>query len=94
MLPKFTINYIVFPQHNSTEQTHFTVDSIEAEEFIMSLLRIRARVTSIRHEGAVLTQHQFDRMLKIAAERIVSELLSESIDVDASDVKTRFGFAA
>ena len=94
MLSKFTIDYVIFPQHNSTIRTHFADDPIEAEEFIMSLLMLHARITAIRHEGGILTQHQFDRMLKIAAERIVSQLLAESIQVDASDIKNRFGFAA
>jgi hypothetical protein len=94
MLTQFTIDYIVFPQHNTAVQTHFAPDPIEAEDFLMSLLQIHARITAIRHEGGLLTQHQFDHMLKIAAERIVAQLLEESIQVDASDIKTRFGFAA
>jgi hypothetical protein len=94
MLSKFSIDYIVFPQHNTTIRTHFTDDPIEAEEFLMSLLLVHARITSIRHDGPLLTGHQFDRMLKIAAERIVSQLLTDSLHVDASDIKTRFGFAA
>lgn len=94
MLNKFSIDYVVFPQHNSTVRTHFTDDPIEAEEFLMSLLLIHARIASIRHDGMLLTGHQFDRMLKIAAERIVSQLLTDSIHVDASEIKSRFGFAA
>ena len=94
MLSKFSIDYVIFPQQNTVVRTHFTDDPIEAEEFLMSLLMIHARISAIRHDGALLTGHQFDRMLKIAAERIVSQLLAESLHVDADDVKTRFGFAA
>ena len=94
MLSKFSIDYVIFPQHNTAIRTHFTDDPIEAEEFLMNLLLVHARVCAIRHEGALLTSHQFDRMLKIAGERIVSQLLTESLHVDAADVKTRFGFAA
>lgn len=94
MLSKFSIDYIVFPQHNTTVRTHFTDDPIEAEEFLMNLLLVHARIAAIRHEGALLSGHQFDRMLKIASERIVSQLLTESIHADAADIKNRFGFAA
>ena len=94
MLSKFSIDYVIVPQHNTTIRTHFTDDPIEAEEFLMSLLMVHARIAAIRHDGALLTGHQFDRMLKIAAERIVSQLLAESLHVDAADVKNRFGFAA
>ncbi len=94
MLSKFSIEYVIFPQHSDTVRTHLTDDPIEAEEFLMHLLLVRARIMEIRHEGATLTGHQFDRMLKIAAERIVSQLLAESLHADASGIKSRFGFAA
>ncbi|MBC7368574.1 MAG: hypothetical protein H7343_17480 [Undibacterium sp.] len=94
MLTKFAIDCILRPQHNTRVFTHFTDDPIEAEEFLMHLLLSRARIKEIRHDGAVLTGHQFDRMLKIAAERIGSAMLRESLTLDASEVKDRFGFAA
>jgi hypothetical protein len=40
-----------------------------------------------------MTGHEFDRMLKVAAERIASELLRESLALDAAEIKNRFGFA-
>jgi hypothetical protein len=94
MLNKFSIDYVLFPQHNTTVRTYYTDDPIEAEDLLMHLLQARASIKAIRHEGALLTEHQFDRMLKIAAERIVAELLQESLRIDALSVKTRFGFAA
>lgn len=94
MLNKFSIDYVMFPQHNTRVRNYLTDDPIEAEEFLMQLLLAHASIQAIRHEGAMLTGHQFDRMLKIAAERIVSDLLRESLHVDASQIKARFGFAA
>lgn len=94
MLNKFSIDYIMFPQHNTRVRNYLTDDPIEAEEFLMQLLLSRAAIKTIRHEGGTLTGHQFDRMLKVAAERIVSDLLRESLHVDASEIKNRFGFAA
>lgn len=94
MLSKFTIDYVAFPQHNSRVRTHRTDDPVEAEEFLMHLLLGHADIRAIRHEGIELTGHQFDRMIKVAAERIMSEMLCDSLHVDAPDIKSRFGFAA
>jgi hypothetical protein len=94
MLQKFAIDYIAFPQHNSRVFTHQTDDPIEAEDFLMHLLVARVRITAIRHDGAAMPGNQFDRMLKVAAERIASELLRESLGLDAAQIKDRFGFAA
>ena len=41
-----------------------------------------------------MTSKQFDRMLKVASERISSELLRVSLGLDAAEIKDRFGFAA
>ncbi len=94
MLTKFAIDYDLTPHHGSRNCTHFTDEPVEAEDFLMHLLVARARITAIRHEGAALTGHAFDRMLKIAAERIAAQLLRESLQIDAGEVKHRFGFAA
>lgn len=94
MLNKFAIDYTVFPQHRGRSFTHLSDDPIEVEDFLMHLLAARARITAIRHNGAVMTDHQFNRMLKVAAERIASELLRESLSLDAAEIKDRFGFAA
>jgi hypothetical protein len=93
MLNKFAIDYVAFPHHGSRMFTHLTDDPIEVEDFLMHLLAARARITAIRHDGAAMTGHEFDRMLKVAAERIASELLRESLALDAAEIKNRFGFA-
>lgn len=94
MLPKYAIEYIMLPQHNTRVYTHHTDEPVEAEDFLMPLLIGRARIKEIRHEGTALVGHQLDRMLKIAAERIASALLRESLGLDADEVKYRFGLAA
>lgn len=94
MLAKYAIDYVAFPPHNTRIRTHRTDDPVEAEEFLMRLLRAHAGIRAIRHEGVELTRAQSDRMLKIAAERIVSDMLSESLHIDAPAIKDRFGFAA
>ncbi|AKC82695.1 hypothetical protein IMCC26134_07770 [Verrucomicrobia bacterium IMCC26134] len=94
MLSKFSIDYIVQPQHNVRVFTHYTDDPVEVEDFLMHLLVSRTRIVAIRHDSVALTGHQFDKLLKNAAERIASTLLRESLSLDAELVKLRFGFAA
>lgn len=94
MLNKYSIDYIPFPPHRGRTFTHFTDDPIEAEDFLMHLLALRARIVAIRHDSAEMSGPQFDRMLKVAAERVASALLHESLALDAAEIKDRFGFAA
>ena len=94
MLAKFDIDYVIRPQHNKRKDTHRTDDPIAAEDFLIGLLATGAHVISIKHEGVELARHQSDQMLRVAAERLVSGLLCRSLDLDAADVKHRFGFAA
>lgn len=93
MLAKFTIEYIIQPEHNKRLDSHRTDDPVEAEDFLMSLLRIGARIHAIKHEGVELDESQTDRMLRIAAERLAAGLLARSLHLDAAAVKHRFGFA-
>jgi hypothetical protein len=94
MQKKFSIDYIAIPKHNQRVYTHLTDDPVEAEDFLMQLLASRARIKEIRHEGLALSGPQFNQMLKVAAERVASLLLREALDLDASEIKHRFGFAA
>jgi hypothetical protein len=94
MLKKFAIDYVAFPRHSTRVFTHQTDDPIEVEDFLMHLLTSRTRITEIRHDGAALSPHQFDRMVKVAAERIAATLVAEALGIDGAEVKARFGFAA
>ena len=94
MLAKFSIDYVALPQHQSRRLTHHTDDPVALEEFLMHLLAARARILEIRHDGLALSGPQFDRLLKIAAERIASSLLSESLGLDHASVRNRFELAA
>ena len=94
MIAKFDIEYVIHPQHNQRVDTHRTNDPVEAEDFLMNLLIVGARIIAIRHEGLELEAGQSDRMLRVAAERLASRLLGRSLDLDSVQVKHRFGFAA
>ncbi|OYW30226.1 MAG: hypothetical protein B7Z47_03845 [Chthoniobacter sp. 12-60-6] len=94
MLAKFDIEYVTHPQHNQRVDTHRTDDPIEAEDFLMNLLVAGARINAIKHEGIELEQPKADRMLRVAAERLASRLVGTALNLDAAQVKHRFGFAA
>ncbi len=94
MLAKFTISYTIFPTHNHRVETHHTDDPVEVEDFLMHLLVSGARIGAIKHEGVELNQHQSDQMLRVAAERLASRLLANSLHLDQAAVKHRFGFAS
>jgi hypothetical protein len=94
MLAKFDIEYVIHPQHNQRLDIHRTDDPVEAEDFLMNLLIVGARINAIKHEGIVLEAGQADRMLRVAAARLAARLLGRSLDLDSVEVKHRFGFAA
>ena len=94
MLNNFAIDYSAFPHQGKRVFTHQTDDPVEAEDFLMQLLATRCRIIEIRHDGAAMSAPQFNQMLKVAASRIASALLRESLALDASEIKDRFGFAA
>ncbi len=94
MLSKFAIDYVALPRHHSRVLTQHLDDPVALEEFLMHLLASGARIREIRHEGSPFAGSQFDRLLKVAAERIASGLLRESLHVDAIAVRDRFGLAA
>lgn len=94
MLHKFTIEYTRHPRSNEPTGTHRTDDPVEAEEYLMQLLHARSRILSIKHEGIEVPRSQFDHMLKVAGERLISESLRHALDIDTAEVRHRFGFAA
>jgi hypothetical protein len=94
MLSKYAIDYIPLPALNPCTATHRTDDPVEAEAFLMHLLNAKSKLLEIRHEGVTLTSHQYDMMLRVAAERNISAVLQEFLGIDGAEVKHRFGFAA
>jgi hypothetical protein len=94
MLRKFTIDYTRHPHSTEPAGVHRTDDPIEAEEYLMQLLHARSRILSIKHEGVEIQRAQFDRMVKVAGERLLSEMLCHALDIDTAEVRHRFGFAA
>ena len=94
MFKKFSIDYILFPEHNHRMLTHRTEDSVEAEDFLMHLLVSGARIVAIRHDSEELAPHQFDHMVKMAVEGLSCRLLAQSLGIDSATIRHRFGLAA
>ncbi|MEI8292812.1 MAG: hypothetical protein WCG66_02360 [bacterium] len=94
MIAKFAINYTVFPDHNKRVDTHHSDDPVEAENFIVQLLTSGSRIHSILHDGVPVEPHQFERLMRVAANRLAAELLSRSLNMDYAEVRHRFGFAS
>ncbi len=94
MITKFTIEYSAHPHSGEPSGLHRTNDPIEAEEFLRRLLQARSRILSIKHEGVEMHQAQSDQMIKIAGERLLSEMIEHALDLDNVQVCHRFGLPA
>lgn len=94
MPKKFAISYVLFPHHNDRVLIHRTDDPVEAEDFLMHLLVSGARIHSIEHDAVELAPHQFDRMVRVAAERLMAQLIATSLDLDSAAIRHRFKLAA
>jgi len=93
MLAKFSISYTVFPDHNKRLDTHYTDDPVEAEMFISQLLKTGARIFDIKHNGVDLESIAYDRMIRIASERLAGRLIGASLKIGCAEVRHRFGLA-
>ena len=93
MLAKYAITYTVFPEHNKRVDTHYTDDPVEAELFLAQLLSTKSRILEIKHEGVDLEPQAFDRMVRLAAERLAGRLIGASLHLDYVEVRHRFGLA-
>ncbi|MDB6074677.1 MAG: hypothetical protein JWO89_2317 [Verrucomicrobiaceae bacterium] len=94
MLPKYEIEFVIHPHHAKRVDTHCTNDPVEAEDFLMGLLSIGAGIRLIKHDGIELEGPKADQMYRVAADRLASRLLCNSLGLDSAQVNHRFGFAA
>ncbi len=93
MLPKYKIDYSVqFRQHTTTSH-HLTDDPVGATEFLMELLDRGFRILEIHHDGATLSQHEFDRMVKSAANLLAARRVCQALGISAEEERYRFGFS-
>lgn len=94
MLPKYSIEYTVtFRKHDFMHHLG-TDDPVAAEEFIEELLERGYKVRAIKHDGADLSQKDFDKMVKTAAGMLASKRICASLGIKAEEERYRFGFTA
>lgn len=93
MIAKYKIEYSVqFRRHAHTSH-HLTDDPVGATEFLMELLERGFRVIGIQHEGTALSEVEFNRMMKAAAEMLAARHLCQSLGISTEEERFRFGFA-
>lgn len=93
MMAKYDLEFIFHPHHSGRVDTYRTDDPVALEDFIMTLLANGAAIGAIKHEGCVLSRQQGDQIVSIAAKRLIARLICDSLGLDSSVVKQRFGFA-
>ncbi len=94
MIAKYHIEYSA-SNHKASPALHYqTDDPVAVETFLCDLLRDGARIREIRHEGVALPRHDFDRMVKTAADLLASRHLCASLDIKPEEEHWRFGFTA
>lgn len=94
MLPKYTVEYTMqFRRHAHTNH-YATDDPVACQEFVEELLERGSAIRAIKHEGAELPPHDFDRILKTAAGMLASKHLCASLGIQPEEAKFRFGCPA
>ena len=94
MLAKYQISYILNPDHRDRLDTYRTDDPIIAEDFLSALLLSGAKIQWIMHDGSNLSHVQTDRLVAVAANRIIAKMIGKSLGIDAVEVKHRFAVAS
>lgn len=93
MIAKYDIEYGVPFRRGAHHVHHLTDDPVAATEFLAELLERDFRILGVVREGVVLSRHEFDRMVKAAAELLVARHLCRSLDISAEEERYRFGFS-
>lgn len=94
MIPKYTIEYTIHPEHNKNIERHHSDDPVESEDFLAHLIASGVRIFDIKHEGVALDRTQTDRMIDVAARKLTARAIARALQLDAAEVKHRFGYAA
>jgi hypothetical protein len=96
MLAKFTIEYSAAARKHSPppHEFYYTDDPLACEQFLQDLLLRGMGLHAIKHDGVDLPRVDFDRMVKVAAAAIASQLICTSLNIKTEEERFRFGFAA
>ncbi len=94
MIPKYKIEYGVKVQDRIISHHHETDDPVSCEEFLAELLRYGFKIRDVKHEGVSVSKADFNRLIKTAANILVSDQICASLDIKPEEEHFRFGFAA
>jgi hypothetical protein len=94
MLSKYNIEYAVPFRTGILMNHHQTDDPVAAEQFLAELMEHGYKVREIKHEGMTLSPKEFNRMVKSAANMLVSQRICAALDIKPEEERFRFGFAA
>lgn len=94
MIAKYNIEFAT-PFRKGAHINHYqTDDPVTAEQFLAELLERGFKIREIKHDGVALSQPDFNKMVKTAANIMVSQHLCASLDIKPDEERFRFGFAA
>jgi hypothetical protein len=93
MLPKYTVEFTTQFKKHAQSNHYSTDDPVACEEFVEELLERGCAIRAVKHEGVVLPQKDFDRMVKTAAGMMASKHICASLGIKPEEEKFRFGFA-
>ena len=94
MIAKYHVRYELRFGNQWHAQDYQTDDPVACEEFMVALLEHGMKIKSILHEGVALTAHEFDGLIKNAANMLAAKHIANSLGLDAEQVHFRFGYAA
>lgn len=94
MLAKYNVEYGAPFRRGVVESEYNTDDPVDCEEFLAELLERGFRIKGIKHEGVALSSHEFEKMIKAAANMLVARHICNSLEMKTEEERFRFGFAA
>lgn len=94
MLKKYAIEYSLQLRKHSPPEHHFyfTDDPLACEEFVQHLLAQRMGIHAIKYDGADLSPHDFDRVVKVAASSLAAHSICAALNIKPEEERYRFGF--
>lgn len=94
MLAKYNVEYAA-PFRRGVLRSHYqTDDPVSCEEFLAELLERGFKIAEVQHEGIALSRHEFEKMVKAAANMLVARYICTSLEIKPEEERFRFGFAA
>ena len=94
MIPKYTTEYSINLRKRAHLAHSSTDDPVACEEVLAELLDRGFAIRAVKHEGVDLSGADFDKVIRGAANLLVSNKICVSLGLKAEEERFRFGFAA